>query len=475
MGPWRVSPGDVHWVSLEEHPGLLTIRHTGAGEDLKLSLDRPIRLSEFPPAWEFEVDVLHSFWTKASLRKVNAAIGLNVVVTFSDPATWPEDTSQPPPDARSFQLFIVHLGSRFSSNDLKPSGTERMLVWGQGDLDPAGVLTGDWEIPTRAVGDSQQIGGPANTDGFLRLRIISPSWLSFGTRFSPDHAVLQRNVDLSQWGAITGIWEIGPIVAGSDWIQRTFPGSEPTPAGTEFYVDYADFRYAPPFPSIECMSRDFNIPGYMGLFQTEVHGLSAETWSHPGYLTMTLRGVNNYTGGSVSEGSHFGFDRYPPPWEIETAFIAPDDSVPWDFHMNWTVFDKAGGRRGGWRPGVCNNPGEGIQAGNTGNSMTSAFGVKKVNLNPNFGPNFTEPVPQEILAAKPLYMLIRMIDNRRFQMGVRAKPTDPWHLTPVYDAGFEIGVFGENAFSFFSGSGASTFQQLLIDYWHFRYGLSGDL
>ena len=36
---------------------------------------------------------------------------------------------------------------------------------------------------------------------------------------------------------------------------------------------------------------------------------------------------------------------YPPPWEIETSFIAPDDTIPWNYWMNFIVLDKHGQER----------------------------------------------------------------------------------------------------------------------------------
>jgi hypothetical protein len=293
-----------------------------------------------------------------------------VALTFSDPSTWPEDRSIRPPETYDFQLLIVHLGSRGGPGlpMYKVFHTpERFLVWGRGDLAPE--LGGDWNISTLHVGDGQQEGSPASTDAYLRLRIFSPTQISFATRFDQAHAFDQRYVDVSRFGQIPGVWEIGPIVPSSTWITGQWPGSEeipsePTPDMTEVYVGFCDFRYAPPFPSIECISNDFNIPGYLGGLWSEIHGLTAENLSNPGHLTFTLRGGANATGGNAVEGYRLRFRDHPPPWEIEVCFIAPDDTIPWDFLMNWTIFDPDGKRIGAWTPGVLNIPGKRKQVGN---------------------------------------------------------------------------------------------------------------
>ena len=406
--------------------------------------------------------MIHSFWGKCRPGDYNMAIGLNVAVTFSDPSTWPADRNQTPPDLRSFRLLIVHRGSRFKAN-------EEFYLWGSGDLDSTGALTGNWEnMRATRVGDGQQDYGPANTDAYLRMRIHTPRSISFGYRPLPDRAYTSRTIHIpAEWGDITGIWEIGPIIVDDAWMEQQWPTIAKMPRDNEFYVGHCEFRYAPPFPALEVISNDFNIPGTMGFFQTEFHGLQAETWSNPGYLTFTMRGVNNYTGGSSTEGTRFQLDKYPLPWEIETCFIAPDDSVPWDFHMNWTVFDTEGERRGGWRAGVINVPGQGIKAGNVGAAGTQ-YGVESLYIDTSFGPNYTIQPPQSVLSSKPLYLLIRMVDNRHFQMGVKARPEHEWIMTPLYESPFEIGSFGENAFSFFQTSGGPAWQQLLIDYWHYR-------
>jgi hypothetical protein len=475
-GPWTFSPPNTHMVSTDEFPGLLTIRHSGADVEFKGTLKEPLPLADYPPPWDFEIDVLHSFWTKCAGGQINVAVGLNVALTFSDPSTWPKDRSIRPPDTHDFQLLIVHLGSRFGPGLPMYKvyhHPERFLVWGRGDLAPE--LVGDWEIPTIDVGDGQQDGGPATTDAYLRLRIFSPTGISFATRFEQARAFNQRYVDVSKFGKITGVWEIGPVVPSSSWITTQWPGSEeipsePTPKLTDVYIGFCDFRYAPPFPSFDCISNDFNIPGFMGGLWSEFHGLAADNLSNPGYLTYTLRGGANATGGSATEGYKLMFSDHPPPWEIEVCFIAPDDTIPWDFLMNWTIFDKDENKIGAWTPGMVNIPGEGGKVGHVGFHMDGAFVVEG-----GFGPSFPNGVPESILSAKPMYMLIRMIDTRRMQMGVKARPEDPWFLSTIYETTEEIAGYGEHAFSFHTWKGSPAYQKFLIDYWHYRYGISGPL
>ena len=81
-----------------------------------------------------------------------------------------------------------------------------------------------------------------------------------------------------------------------------------------------------------------------------------DTHSHPGYLMLKLLGPGLGTGFGPAGGSSLKLADYPPPWEIETSFIAPDDSIPWNYWMNFILLDKKGKNLGMWTPGVENWP-----------------------------------------------------------------------------------------------------------------------
>src|SRR5687767_9982720 len=54
---------DDHFISTQEHPGLVTIRHSGADEQIKGTIGKPIRVTDTDYYWEFETEVLlHNFW-----------------------------------------------------------------------------------------------------------------------------------------------------------------------------------------------------------------------------------------------------------------------------------------------------------------------------------------------------------------------------------------------------------------------------
>ena len=57
-------------------------------------------------------------------------------------------------------------------------------------------------------------------------------------------------------------------------------------------------------------------------------------------------------------------------------------------------------------------------------------------------------------------------------MGVKAQADDKWTLTPVFEVPFELTNLQENAFSSFVGRGSADYQQMKIDYWRFRQGVS---
>ena len=77
-----------------------------------------------------------------------------------------------------------------------------------------------------------------------------------------------------------------------------------------------------------------------------------DTHSHPGYVMLKLPGPGLGTGFGVAGGSQLDLKPYPPPWEIEVSLIAPDDTIPWNFFMNFIVIDDQGKQRGGWTPAV---------------------------------------------------------------------------------------------------------------------------
>jgi hypothetical protein len=62
---WDFPPPDIHMVSTDVFPGLLTIRHSGADVEFKGTFKEPLALADYPPPWDFEIDVIHSYWTKA--------------------------------------------------------------------------------------------------------------------------------------------------------------------------------------------------------------------------------------------------------------------------------------------------------------------------------------------------------------------------------------------------------------------------
>src|SRR5947207_6142014 len=126
--------------------------------------------------------------------QANYAIGLNVAVTFSDPATWPRDRTRRPPDTHDFQLLVVHLGVTGEAGvglpqfvrDPYPSG-DSYWVWGRGDLDHK--ATGDWQVPSLWVGDGSKYAGPASQRLFFRCILDSPTSLSVGIRFEDYHEI----------------------------------------------------------------------------------------------------------------------------------------------------------------------------------------------------------------------------------------------------------------------------------------------
>jgi len=125
------------------------------------------------------------------------------------------------------------------------------------------------------------------------------------------------------------------------------PKPEPPNPKYEYYVDYCVFFGSSPRP-FEQFSDDFNIVGYLGQWQVQEQCTLLDTHSHPGYLMLKLLGPGLGTGFGAAGGSSLSLNDYPPPWEIETNFIAPDDSIPWNYWMNFIVLDPKGRPLGMW-------------------------------------------------------------------------------------------------------------------------------
>jgi hypothetical protein len=99
-----------------------------------------------------------------------------------------------------------------------------------------------------------------------------------------------------------------------------------------------------------------------------------------------------------------------------------------------------------------------------------------------FKVRFKDEVPEQILARKPLGMLIQCIDDAHVRLGFRASANDPWFMSEVYDVekelGAKLGAFGMHCWSTTTGrmygapAGGPMYQKFLIDYVHYRYGLS---
>jgi hypothetical protein len=505
ISPWVFVPEkNIKDFSTTEHPGLATIYEAGAGQDIKGVLKQPIRVGDYRLPWEFQTSLVQSFNLTAGVgakTQVNAAIGLNVAVTFSDPATWPSDRTKRPPKTREFQLLVVHLGCTGEAGVGLPQFStephpETYLVWGRGDLGE--TVMGDWRIPYVWIGDGARYGGPASPQLFFRLVLLSPTELAVGIKFDASHGWNMRTIDCSEFGKITGVWELGPIISADRWIPDVLcrnlpqvkgphplflgqgvaadgpnamtpvraPKPEPPNPAYEYYVDYCVFFGSSPRP-FEQFSDDFNILGYLGRWQVQEQCTLMDTHSHPGYLMLKLLGPGLGTGFGSAGGSSLTLSDYPPPWEIETSLIAPDDSVPWNYWMNFIAVDQQGKNFGMWTPGVENDP----KARRHRPYSGATFKVR-----------FKQDVPEAILAGKPLGMLIQCLDDAHVRLGFRASEKDPWFLSEAYDVekehGVRLGAFGMHCWSTTSGrmygapAGGPMYQKFLIDYVRYRYGLS---
>src|SRR5262245_41423628 len=202
IAPWMFVPQDnIKEFSTQEHPGLATIYEAGKGKDIKGILKDPIKIGQYRLPWEFQTSLVQSFNLTAGVgvkTQVNSAIGLNVAVTFSDPATWPADRTQRPRQTHEFQLLVVHLGSTGEAGVGLPQFStephpETYLVWGRGDLGHTAM--GDWRIPYVWIGDGAKYAGPASPQLYFRCVLLSPTQLQVGIKFDAAHGWNMRTID----------------------------------------------------------------------------------------------------------------------------------------------------------------------------------------------------------------------------------------------------------------------------------------
>src|SRR5262245_55474277 len=288
------------------------------------------------------------------------------------------------------------------------------------------------------------------------MALVSPTQLAVVIKFDASHGWNMRTIDTSEYGPITGVWEIGPIISADRWIPDVLcrnlaqlkgphplflgeerpadsppkmtavraPRPEPPNPNYEYYVDYCVFFGSSPRP-FEKFSDEFDTLGYLGRWQVQEQCTLMDTHSHPGYLMLKLLGPGLGTGFGAAGGSSLRLADYPPPWEIETSFIAPDDSIPWNYWMNFVLLDKKGRNLGMWTPGIENDP----KAKRHRPFSSSTLKVK-----------FPSEVPESILAAKPVSMLIQCIDGSHVRLGFRASDKDPWFLSEVHDVTKDLGT-----------------------------------
>jgi hypothetical protein len=545
ISPWMFFPKDnIKKIDTTEHPGYLTIWEAGRGEDIKGVLKDPIRINDYPLPWEFQLGFVQNAQALKGIseNQINYAIGLNLVVTFSDPATWPKDRTQLPLDAHSLQVFVVHLGSvgevyrpgvpgvRETPLNYSDPSPEVYLVYGRGDLAPN--ADGNWRIPYtwegpafapgQAVsGSTSKEGGPASPAIRFIVRLDSPTLLEVGFGNGLQAGWRTKRVDVSRFGRITGVWEIGPILSLDKWIphvlapqlglgrppawvdslaarykwlggpteqqdvaalsrMKTFFKIDAPDPSFEYYIDYADFYEDEP-ENIADLSTDFNIPGFLAdqRWYQEGNAIS-ETFSHPGYLTVTQYGNGGGWAMCPIQGLTMDLKHFKPPWEIEISFIPPDDSSPWNFWMTPALFDAKGKNLGqGWTPGVQNIP-------NLGTRFINHFGSPyEFQKSPTVNLEFEKPVPQSVMTHKPLDMLVQVVDASHLRVGFRAGSAHRWYFSKPFDTEKAFGRIGQiqsPCFASFQGEPGESgwgvgnyprYEQFLIKYVHFRYGLSG--
>ncbi len=532
FSPWMFIPQDnIKMLSTTEHPGFATIMHGDKGQDIKGILRDPIKIGDYPLPWEFHLGIAGETY----MRPFNQAVGLNLALTFSDPSTWPKDRTQLPPDTHVFQLLNAHLrgpqigsgpwnyyaseypsppdgiqdghgGDPYVAPSTPPKIGEVWVLYGRGDVDP--TVLGDWRIPYNWIGWPNG-RWPDHPSGLLshslnfRVKVLNSTQIEVGftggLQGEPHLGWRMRTMDVSRFGNITGIWEIGPLIALDGWLSEDLPkelGISTTPAlavsdpSNIYMVDYAAF-FGANTENFDHFSDDFDIPGFSSKYYHEAAAI-VDTYTHPDYLTVTLLPQASAiwamcptaygTGQLDLTGDFHGF-------EVEIGWIPPDEKLfPWrnfltSFSM-WTESGRSVGYGtppgGGWTPGVEYDDIEKRV------KFFSSYSVEGINLK-SLDIKFEPEIPQSILAHKPIHMLMQIPDPSHLRMGFKANKSDPWYLSKPFDV---TKVFGEKLgkidplIAFWGGvsKGSSggckgignypRYPQFLIDYAYFRKGIS---
>ncbi len=509
VSPWVFVPaGNVCEIDTQSFPGVAVIGQQGNGQDIKGILPQPIRFDDYPMPWYFQLGMIQPQDALGghanSDKQINYAFGLNLAVTFSDPSDWPEDRTQRPSDTHDVQLLLVHLGASGEVTAGLPQYTtdihpERFLVWGRGDLGYS--VMGDWRMTYLQVGNGMKYQGSATSQVYFQCVVEGPTRIGIGVKFDPVVDYRMRWIDFAElYGKATGIWEIGPIISCDRWIPdvlcRSLAVERPdsillgtTREGGESHSKWVAIPQPlpePPLPNLkhlvnfcvfnsfassefEHFSSDFDIPGYLGMGRYQLYGSRVDTTSHPGYLTITKMGqsIECFAWGTPGEMSLADF---PAPWEIEMSFIPPDDAFNWDIDLGFGLKDPADNMIGYWYPGVYNDP------------RTGRKGYFDYMASPAFPIEFDPEPPQSTFNSRPLRMLIQFIDDRRVRVAFRGEDDDCWHFSRISGLPDGIGPVASMHFIAWNASAKRwpedqlvsypIYQQYLIDYIHYRYGLT---
>ena len=314
---------------------------------------------------------------------------------------------------------------------------------------------GNWKIPYNWLGYPEGVWGdlrgePSSHSLSFRVKLVNPTLVEVGfyggLHGEPHLGWRMREIDVSRFGKIAGIWEIGPIVSLDRWLTDDLPpalGINSSPPfkisdpSNLYMVDYAVF-FGASVEKFEHFSDDFDIPGFHAKWYNEV-GAMTDTYTNPGYLTVTmLPQVGAFWAmcpTAIGQG-HIDITKMKDfhGYEIEIGWIPPDDETfPWKNFITsiamWTESGKSvgyGGTGGGWRPGVEYDPKEKRHRFISG---YGAEGMKNKRLDLEFEPK----LPESVLAHKPLYMLMQILDSSHLRVGFKANKQASWYLSKPFD------------------------------------------
>jgi hypothetical protein len=200
---------------------------------------------------------------------------------------------------------------------------------------------------------------------------------------------------------------------------------------------------------------------------------SISTSERPGFATIKVGSKGKDIKGILKDP--ISVDEYPIPWEFHLGFGQSQSSENSRVGSGMPHEDP-----GCWHAGVQYFPEE-----RRYRFINIDAGPLEIKRNPNINIEFEPELPESILAHRPVYTLVQILDSSRLRVGFRTEKTAPWYFSKVFDTVQTFGKIGKfNLHTCFTGSVSNRnlrgwgignfprYPRFLVDYVRYGKGLS---